>query len=77
MIMDNKLISAIENLDVAAVQECLKVGADITGISLTLVIEQFGEADEDTFWGAPFEGRRFSDPSKSGQTQGCNCQDAY
>ena len=51
--MDNKLISAIENLDVAAVQECLKVGADITGISLTLVIEQFGEADEDTFWGHP------------------------
>ena len=51
--MDNKLISAIENLDVAAVQDCLKVGADITGISLTLVIEQFGEADEDTFWGHP------------------------
>ena len=51
--MDNKLIYAIERLDVPIVHECLKIGADITGISLTSVIEQFGEADEDTFWGHP------------------------
>ena len=51
--MDQKLIAAIEKLNVSAVRECLKQNADLTGITLSLVIEQWGEADEDTFWGFP------------------------
>lgn len=51
--MGHKLIAAIEKLNVSAVQECLKQNADLTGITLSLVIEQWGEADEDTFWGFP------------------------
>lgn len=48
--MDKRLISAIEKLDVYAVQKCLKAGIDITDITLSLVIEQFGEADVEMFW---------------------------
>lgn len=51
--MDQKLISAIERLDVSAVQEYLKQNADLDDVTLSLVIEQWGEADEDTFWGFP------------------------
>lgn len=49
--MDKTLKAAIERLDVAAVQDCLKGDIDLTGITLSFVIEQWGEADEDTFWG--------------------------
>ena len=51
MIMDKTLKSAIERLDAAAVQDCLKDDIDLTGVTLSFVIEQWGEADEDTFWG--------------------------
>lgn len=49
--MDKTLKSAIERLDIAAVEDCLKGDIDLTGITLNFVIEQWGEADEDTFWG--------------------------
>mgnify|MGYP002520057746 CR=1 FL=1 len=51
MIMGKTLNSAIERLDIAAVENCLKGDIDLTGITLSFVIEQWGEADEDTFWG--------------------------
>ena len=49
--MGKTLKSAIERLDIAAVENCLKGDIDLTGITLSFVIEQWGEADEDTFWG--------------------------
>ena len=39
--------AAIERLDVAAVQDCLKGDIDLTGVTLSFVIEQWGEADEE------------------------------
>ena len=53
MIMDKTLKSAIERLDVAAVQDCLKGDLDLTGVTLSFVIEQWDEADECTFWEYP------------------------
>lgn len=48
--MDERLITAIENLDVATVKEHIKGGVDLTGLTLSFVIEQYGEANEDMFW---------------------------
>lgn len=53
MTMDKTLKSAIERLDVAAVQDCLKGDLDLTGVTLSFVIEQWDEADECTFWEYP------------------------
>lgn len=53
MIMDKTLKSAIERLDVAAVQDCLKGDIDLTGVTLSSVITEWGEADECTFWEYP------------------------
>ena len=51
MIMDKTLKSAIEQLDIAAVQDYLKGNSDLTGVTLSFVVQQWGEADEDMFWG--------------------------
>ena len=53
MTTDKTLKSAIERLDVAAVQDCLKGDLDLTGVTLSFVIEQWDEADECTFWEYP------------------------
>ena len=53
MIMDKTLKSAIERLDVAAVKDYLKGNSDLTGVTLSFVVEQWGEADECTFWEYP------------------------
>ena len=49
--MDKTLKSAIEQLDIAAVQDYLKGNSDLTGVTLSFVVQQWGEADEDMFWG--------------------------
>lgn len=51
--MDKSLLAAIERLDVSAIQEYLKGDIDLTGITLSFVINQWGEADEGTFWEFP------------------------
>ena len=51
--MDKTIKSAIEQLDIAAVQDYLKGNSDLIGVTLSFVVEQWGEADEDTFWGFP------------------------
>lgn len=48
--MDKTLKSAIEQLDISAVQDYLKGNSDLTGVTLSFVVEQWGEADEGTFW---------------------------
>ena len=53
MIMDKTLKSAIERLDVAAVKDYLKGDFDLTGVTLSSVITEWGEADECTFWEYP------------------------
>ena len=50
--MNKELISAIEKLDIAAVQECLKGDTDLTSITLGFVIEQYGDANEGMLWEA-------------------------
>ena len=50
--MTESLKNAIERLDISAVQECLKGEPDLTDLTLSLVIEQYGEADEDMLWEA-------------------------
>lgn len=53
MTMDKTLKSAIERLDVAAVKDYLKGDFDLTGVTLSSVITEWGEADECTFWEYP------------------------
>lgn len=48
--MSKSLITAIEDLDIATVEEHLKREVDLTGITLSFVIEQYGEANEDMLW---------------------------
>ena len=48
--MNKSLITAIEDLDIATVEEHLKREVDLTGITLSFVIEQYGEANEDMLW---------------------------
>ena len=48
--MDKTIKSAIEQLDISAVQDYLKGNSDLTGVTLSFVVEQWGEADEGTFW---------------------------
>ena len=48
--MNKSLITAIEVLDITAVGEHLKREVDLTGITLSFVIEQYGEANEDMLW---------------------------
>ena len=48
--MDKTSKSAIEQLDISAVQDYLKGNSDLTGVTLSFVVEQWGEADEGTFW---------------------------
>ena len=50
MIMDKTLKSAIERLDVAAVKDYLKGDFDLTGVTLSSVITEWGEDDACTFW---------------------------
>lgn len=51
--MDKTIKSAIEQLDISAVQDYLKGNSDLTGVTLSFVVEQWGEADECTFWEYP------------------------
>ena len=48
--MNKSLITAIEDLDIATVEEHLKREVDLTSITLSFVIEQYGEANEDMLW---------------------------
>ena len=49
--MDNRILNAINRLDVMDIKNCISEGDSLDGITLDYVITQFGPADEDMLWG--------------------------
>ena len=49
--MDNRILSAIDRLDVDDIKRGISEGGSLNGITLDYVITQFGPSDEDMLWG--------------------------